>query len=867
MTPRIDYAYSEFSCGALQSETLSVARWHGEEAISRPYRFEVRLASKNAQLDYQGLVGSVACLTFIDRAGTRQPYHGVITQSAVVERDEVYTFYRVVLEPRLALLRQVRHSRTWLDTGLPELIRSVLSELGEQMEGPRLPDGEQQDVFDFAIRLPEEDERHSRRSFTCQFEESSFDFLSRRLEYFGVYYYFEQHADREAVVFCGAQRFEPSQAKALHYRPLSSTEAELQVRALSQFHSQVDSLPSTVRLRDFSASQASLDLNVQASVRQACGVSADEALSEQGEFGELGFYGEHFGSREEGLWLANIRAQALGCRRHHYRGEGRLLGIRAGYPMRLHEHFRCELNADYRVCEIQHEGSQPLPGQRESGEHSSRFTQRLLAIPATVQFRPLRSTPWPRVQGIYSAIVEGDELDRPLLNEHGCYRVQFPFARDHEDSGRRSAWVRPMSLSSGERHGMHFPLFKGAEVLVGFLGGDPDRPVITGTAANSDHPNPINEINSTQRGFSSPGGHYLAMEDSATGPMMCMASPVGNSRVTLGSGARPGLQMSTGEHLDMRSSTLQKEVPGLYWERIGLAAPASDDEPEKVPEQDLQEQVHDNEKEDALEPGPAPYSEVTLKGKTAIWEAGSGWKEHGANALGIGAPIFMRGVLAAEQFAFNAGALKQDISLMGCAQELSLAGPKVAFEGSLWNEHFYEGKKTLYASRSITGLRSFESVLTYEKDTKFATYKSEIYSLEAEKSIVLRVGEHTLTFNQQGIKISAPTTQIILDARDVYIRGNLLVSGKVRAMDSLQLVGDADISGGLQARTGEFSQGLKSPDFAAGLAPTPVLPSTAAIDVNAQESLLEGILQALDVQSELAEGLRKTANAMPRAGG
>lgn len=861
MNHSIDYAHCTFSCTALANEALLVADWSGDEAVSRPYRFEVRLAVNNHQLDYESMLGSPACLSFVDQRNTPQRYHGVVTQVVLLERDELYTYYRVVLEPRLALLRQQRHSQTWLDKTLPELIREVLGELGEWLEGPAQCGEAAAPGYDFAIRLPAEDEPRSRRSFSLQFEENSLDFLSRKLEFFGVYYYFEQLADREAVVFCGAMRLQPNQPLAVYYRPHSTVDAPRTLAGLQSFQGHCAGTPKSVHLGDFSASKANLELAIEASVQDR------EAQGEGGRyqgFGEQRVYGEHYGSLDEGRWLASLRAQALACRRRQFSGAGRLFGLCAGYPIRLNDHFRPEFNSHYWVEEVQHQGSQPLPGQHDEALQGCRFSQRFRALPSDVQYRPACNTPRPRVVGLFSAIVEGDELDRPLLNEHGCYRLIFPFARERRGVGKGSAWVRPMCLSSGERHGMHFPLLKGSEVLVAFIGGDPDRPLITGTAANSEHPSPINDQNCTQRGFSSPGGHYLAMEDSAAGPLMRMASPVGNSRLTLGSGERPGVQLSTGEHLDISSATQRREVPGLYWEHIGLAdsgALPADESGAAVEEEKKEEQ---KEQKEPQKPKP---DDLTIKFKTAGWEGGESWRRAGVNSLVNLAPILMRGTLAAEQLGFNAGALKQDINLMAMVAELNLAGPKVEVQRSLYNKQFFEGKSTIFTSKKTTAMNNAEAVLTYEKEAQFATYKSKVYSLEAEESIVLRVGGSTLTFSERGILVSSPGGQITLEAKDLFLKGDVLISGQLEALGSLSLAGDADVFGNLRARTGEFSQGMKSPDLAVALAPTPPVPSTAKAKVSAAEAELEAALLAFNVDIEAAESFRLAANAAPKAGG
>ncbi len=200
----------------------------------------------------------------------------------------------------------------------------------------------------------------------------------------------------------------------------------------------------------------------------------------------------------------------------------------------------------------------------------------LWPCPVDVQFRPACTTPKPWVQGLLSAIVEGDEhSDMPLLNEHGCYKVSFPFIRRLQKCHARfglGAHGNPLQRQWA-RH--EFPAAEGAEVLVSFLGGDPDRPVIVGSVPNSANPNRVNERNMTQSGLSTPGGHVLAMEDSPAGKMMLMSTPTG-SAFSLGQGAVKGAHLRTNDHMQFASTSYQHEVPGVYKMTVTGARPRPD---------------------------------------------------------------------------------------------------------------------------------------------------------------------------------------------------------------------------------------------------------------------------------------------------
>ena len=555
---------------SLLLEKFWVQQWQGEDKLSKPYRFTLRLATKNSLLNDESLLGERGVLTFFEELAASHTYYGVVTEVAYLDSDAIYHYYQVILEPRVTKLRHFYFSEIWLDKSLPELIRDVLLLADLKVEGPGLS-GAPVDAYDFDIRIPLKDIALTQAPFTCQFEESSFAFLSRLLEYFGIYYFFEQGAQGEALVFCGDRQYQPQTPSVLTYRRQDS---ELEVgqglAVVRSFERKLVQQVAQIHLQDFSASKADVQLHCSASVA-AASLAADAPLEQHqqlaqsaGFIGVRGVYGEHFGSTEAGQWLATRRAQAIGCRHREFHAAGRAGQVRAGYPVLLAGHPRLLLNSTYHVIEVSHQGYQPLPGLGQGGEMAANVATRFVALPVDVQFRPACTTPKPWVQGLLSAIVEGDEhSDMPLLNEHGCYKVSFPFIRGSKNATRGSAWVRMATPSSGSGHGMNFPLLKGAEVLVSFLGGDPDRPVIVGSVPNSANPNRVNERNMTQSGLSTPGGHVLAMEDSPAGKMMLMSTPTG-SAFSLGQGAVKGAHLRTNDHMQFASTSYQHEVPGVY---------------------------------------------------------------------------------------------------------------------------------------------------------------------------------------------------------------------------------------------------------------------------------------------------------------
>jgi type VI secretion system VgrG family protein len=788
LTSAGDVPLCSFVSSALAGAMLLVLDWRGEEAISRPYRFEVRLASTNALLDDELMLGEPATLTITDSSGLPHPYHGVVTDVEQLDGNGDYYFFRVVLEPRMALLRQFQFSEIWLDTSLANLIKAVLGEVGLINPGPGT--GVVGD-YDFDIRLRPGDEKYTLASFTCQFEETCFAFLSRVLEHYGVYYFFEHGSSQETLVLCGDQLFQPKSETLLSYRPLDSAlSAETTMAVVRTFNRRVVSQAKQVVLQDFSATNAQLELQAVASVVTASmsvQVEAEQTVlveSSRAFLGDHGLYGQHFGSMEQGQWLADRRAQALGCRNREFHGSGRATGLRAGYPMRLVNHTRLALNAGYQVIEVWHEGNQPLPtldkNQFDSGGQSS---TRFVALPANVQYRPLCSTPKPNIRGVFSAVIDGDESKgRPLLNDNGCYRVSFPFLRTKNAATRGSAWLRMATLSSGSNHGMHFPLLKGAEVLVSFFGGDPDRPIITGTVANSENLNKVTVANATQSGLSSPGGHFIAIEDSKAGPQMKMGAPVGNTQLTLGSATIPGAELKTEKHLQFDSNTYSQYVGNVYGFSLGAV---NDNVNSALTGLLSGKKLIDEADMDSVAGKPNHPDLTTEALKNAwvgIWDGLAAKK--GEDPARFSAQLNK----AESQISVSIGSKKEDYTEHDSVLMYNKKGQKSEVnEGDAYLHDRYK-KEESTAHKVKTTSYLIDSIIA-SIDASRVVVTGDVGTLEGINKLIIKGNNHSIIMDSNGVVIKTyGAAPIALDG-NVVIGGSLLVKDSVLAEQDISALG------------------------------------------------------------------------------
>jgi type VI secretion system secreted protein VgrG len=507
----------EFASTACDSDTFAVVRMSGFEAISKPYRFELVLVSDNAQLDLARVLAAKAELRILAPDGNRQatPYAGVLAEFDQLHQAGGFTFYRAVLVPRLWQLSLYRSSEVYLhEQTIPEIVEAIL-------KGARFSPAN-----DYAFKLSGS---YRPRSYVCQYQETPLAFISRWFEREGIYYYFEQVGGVDRLVLLDARIAQPAQAVAVNYRPADELDVGLAPDSVQGFVCRTRPLPRSLVLQDYNHRRAGMPLVTQVEV-SASGV------------GEEMLYGENFRTEEEGQRYANIRAQELRCGERVFSAESTAVGLRSGHFMDLSHHYRDDFNGRYLVTEIRHEGSQAgalLAGLKtpfDEREGHTSYRNSFLALPAGAQFRPARTTPKPRVAGTMNATVDAEGSgEYAELDAYGQYKVQIPFDRTDKGAAKGSAPVRMASPYAGSDHGMHFPLHKGAEVLLSFTAGDPDQPVIVGAVPNSQNPNVVDQRNPQDNLITTKGGNQMLMADTKGKEVIWLHSPFHKSSLGIGS--------------------------------------------------------------------------------------------------------------------------------------------------------------------------------------------------------------------------------------------------------------------------------------------------------------------------------------------
>ena len=513
MVEHVEYRFSSQGLGP--DEELEVVSFAGSEGISRLYEFTIELKSRSSDLDLDALL-SARCSLELSVGGKNRRINGVLKAFEELNQVGEFVLYRAVLVPRLWQLSMYRTNEIYLALNVPDTVERVLQEGGLTAD-------------DYELRLQRD---YREWAYRCQFGETHLDFISRLLEHEGIYYYFVQDDDIDKLVLCDhRQSHDDLPEPQIVYSPPTNTNLE-------QFQDQVHSLvcrqsrmPRKVMLRDYNDDNPSVDIKGEAEV-------------DPKGIGEVYAYGENVESPEEGKALAEIRAEEIRAGKRVFYGESTVARLQSGYFCELEQHFREGFNQRYLIQSIEHEGN--APGMLTADEDRAAYRNSFAAIPAEVQHRPARVTPKPRFYGTLNAVVDAEgDGHYAEVDELGRYRVVLSFDREQRQEGKASHWIRMSQPYAGENEGMHFPLRKGAEVLLTFIGGDPDRPVIAGAVPNARHPSVVTGDNQTNGRIQSGGGNYIELEDRDDSRRIKLYSPHKHSYFHIGAPNHAGAGIVT----------------------------------------------------------------------------------------------------------------------------------------------------------------------------------------------------------------------------------------------------------------------------------------------------------------------------------
>ncbi|MDA8138490.1 MAG: type VI secretion system tip protein TssI/VgrG [Desulfobacteraceae bacterium] len=458
---------------------LLVVEFNLEERISAPFCAELQLASED-EISFDKMVGQIGLLTM--ESGDHDRYlHGVICRFVQNGINGRFFLYSAQVVPQFQLLSLEQDCRIFQQKKVPDIVKAILEESGLTA-----------DLFAFRLQGS-----YAQRDYCVQYRESDLNFISRLLEEEGIFYFFEHSKDKHLLVFGdGTVNYQPigGQAKVA-FNPGGGLVAEEE--AVLSFHLAHQIRTGKYTLRDFNFEKPSLDLTADSSDKEN---KKRECYDYPGEYD----------ATPEGQRLAQVRLQQSILFKERAEGRSVVPRLAPGFTFTLSGHDLTRFNQEYLLTDIVHAGAQPQVLGEKAGSAGTRYENSFVAIPATVTMRPEVKTPKPIMEGVQTAIVTGPKGEEIYTDKHGRVKVQFHWDRLGLKDDKSSCWIRVSQLWAGAGWGAMFIPRIGQEVIVDFIEGDPDRPIITGRVYHGGNMPPYGlpgeKTKSTIKSNSSTGG-------------------------------------------------------------------------------------------------------------------------------------------------------------------------------------------------------------------------------------------------------------------------------------------------------------------------------------------------------------------------
>jgi type VI secretion system secreted protein VgrG len=470
---------------------IRVLSLHITESLSTNFTVDLTLAC-DQEVAFDDVIGQKACLTVLGHQTDRY-WHGVIRDFTFTGTNERFLIFRATLVPILWLLTQEQDCRIFQGENTQQIVETILKEAGLTSK-----------EYAFNNQNP-----GTTREYCVQYRESDFNFISRLLEEDGILFFFNHDQKDTTVVFGdGPSAYKPIDGQpkvALSPSPGMVSEAEF-VRTIN-FSRHVHSGKITVR--DYNFEKPALDLTSE---------GKDKV------FGNLEVYDYpgRYSDQDAGKKIANLRLQQTITYKDQCMGDSVCPRFAPGrtFTLRTSEK-RPEFTKEYMLVSVSHVGEQPQALEELANPHATNsYHNTFTCIPSSVTFRPQGAASKPIISSVQTAMVVGPAGEEIFTDQYGRIKVQFHWDRKGKKDDKSSCWIRVSQVFTGASWGAMAVPRIGQEMIVSFLEGDPDRPIITGRVYHGNNPVPYGlpdeKTKTTLKSNSSLGGggfNELRFED------------------------------------------------------------------------------------------------------------------------------------------------------------------------------------------------------------------------------------------------------------------------------------------------------------------------------------------------------------------
>ncbi len=480
----------------LGDDVLLIRSMTGSEHLGRLFHYEISALSTDEAVDLDKILGQNVTVRLDISASEKRYFNGFVSRFAQTGRSVGMASYQITVRPWLWFLTRRQDCRIFQDMTVPAIIQQVFKDAG---------------FSDFEAQLHEGPYRTW--TYCVQYRETDFDFISRLMEQEGIYFYFKHEDGKHTLVLTdsyGGHSLIKGYEKVKYFPPTDNVVAKEDT--VYEWALTREVMPGAYALQDFDFEKPGVDLTTRAKVKRQHQGAGSEVYDFPGEYLE----------EADGKKYATARIQEQQWQFEQAEGTADARGFTTGGLFELTGYPRKDQNREYLIVAGDYELRSTEFETGGSSDDAPQFQIRFTAIESKTPYRTPRFTPKPLIQGPQTAIVVGPSGDEIYTDKYGRVKVQFHWDRVGKRDENSSCWVRVAQVWAGKNWGaMHIPRL-GQEVIVEFLEGDPDEPIITGRVYNAEQMPPYDlPANATQSGIksrSSKGGsgsnfNEIRMED------------------------------------------------------------------------------------------------------------------------------------------------------------------------------------------------------------------------------------------------------------------------------------------------------------------------------------------------------------------
>jgi type VI secretion system secreted protein VgrG len=466
----------------LGQDKVLLRGFRGSEGMSRLFRFELDLLSEDQGITFTDIVGKNVTISVLQADGTPRYFNGVISRFGQGAAEGVFATYHAEMVPWLWFLTRDANCRIFQNMAIPDIITKVFSDAG-------------QTAYKNSVTAT-----YPTREYCVQYRETDFNFVSRLMEEYGIYYFFTHDNGQHTLVMGDAPSNNADCPGQNQFKLYTESTAVLDEDVIQSWQIEQELRTGKYSLTDYNFLTPSSNLLASTTTVDVVGGNTS--------YNTYDYPGKYL-TQGDGSTLVKTRMEEEESVHLVAHGTSDARSLVTGYKFTLQEHYRDDLNQPYLLTDIDHVATTTSYGSSR-GEQRDHYSNSFRCIPASVPFRPLRVTPHPTIMGPQPAVVVGPSGEEIYTDKYGRIKVQFFWDQVGTKDENSSCWIRVAHAWAGKQWGIIYIPRIGQEVMVDFLEGDPDQPLVVGRVYNADQMPPYTlPDNMTQSGIltrSSKGG-------------------------------------------------------------------------------------------------------------------------------------------------------------------------------------------------------------------------------------------------------------------------------------------------------------------------------------------------------------------------